>query len=448
MEKVIVIGANHAGTHVITTLLDNYKDKVEVTTYDKNTNISFLGCGMALWIGNQIESSDGLFYASPESLTAAGANVHMSHELISVDFQKKCVVLKDIQEDREFIDYYDKLVLAMGSWPILPKLEGYDLDNIMYAKIFQNAEMAIAKSKDETIKNIVIIGAGYIGVELAEAFQKNGKQVTLINDTDVLNCYYDEAFQKKMQKRLEENGVNVLIGERVEKYLGKDGKVCAVQTPSKVIDADLVLVAVGFKANTEIFENTVLELDDTRTIVVDEYQKTNLEDVYAVGDCATVYSNASQRKTNICLATNAVRTGIVAAHNIGGTKIAMQGVQGSNAIHIYGLTLASTGLTVRSAQEQGYDVNYTHVKEKLKPGFMKENDDVELIVVWDKKTRRILGAQMASETDITLALHMFSLAIQENYSIDKLALLDLFFLPHFNQPVNFITKAGLLSLGK
>ncbi|MEG0686892.1 MAG: NADH oxidase, partial [Erysipelotrichales bacterium] len=123
-------------------------------------------------------------------------------------------------------------------------------------------------------------------------------------------------------------------------------------------------------------------------------------------------------------------------------------VQGSNAIHIYDLTMCSTGITEEVARRQGFDVGTVTVTDTIRPAFMPDNNDVTLKVVWDRESRRILGAQMMSKEDITLALHMFSLAIQEQYSIDKLALTDLFFLPHFNQPANFITKAGLLALGK
>lgn len=448
MEKIIVIGANHAGTHSILTLVDNYAEKVQVTVYDRNSNISFLGCGMALWIANVISGSDGLFYASPELLQSKGANVFMEHELQSVDFDKKKVKVKNLKTGEYFEDEYDKLILGVGSWPILPSIKGIDLENVLYAKIFQNAQTVIEKLKDPAIKRIAVVGAGYIGVELVEAFRKQGKEIVLINDQNVLNNYYDAEFQEMMRKKLEENGVQLALHEMVTEIKGINGKVSSVVTDKNEYQADMVLMSVGFRPNTDLFRLTKLKMDARGAILVDNQQQTNIKDVYAIGDCCEIFNNATQDNSYIALATNAVRTGIVAGHNVGGTPVKMQGVQGSNAIHIYDLTMCSTGITEEVAKNMGMDVGSVTVNELIRPAFMPTNNEVTLKVVWDRKSRRILGAQMASKEDITLALHMFSLAIQEKFSIDKLALTDLFFLPHFNQPANFITKAGLLALGK
>ncbi len=452
MSKIVVVGANHAGTYAINTILSSLgedKEKHQVVVYDRNDNISFLGCGMALWIGNVIDSGDELFYATPESLRENGANVYMEHEMIDVDFEKKEITVKDTVSNKLITDTYDKLILGIGSWPILPKLEGYDLENIMYAKIYQNAVECIDKLKDETIKNVVVVGAGYIGVELAEAFIANGKNVTLINDTEILNKYYDEDIQKMMHNRLVENGVNVVTGELVEKFIGNDqNKVSKVVTTSNTYDADLVLMSIGFKPRTEMLQEKEIELSSSGAIKTNKKMETSVKDVYAIGDCTNVYNNALGRYQNIALASNAVRTGITAGLNAIGSDIEMQGVQGSNSIHIFGLTLCSTGLTEGEAIKAGFEVDSITLTDNIRPEFMPNNEKVTIKIVWSTKSRRILGAQIASNEDITLAIHFFSLAIQESYTIDKLAFTDLFFLPHFNKPENFITKAGLMALLK
>ncbi len=448
MEKIIVVGTNHAGTHSVLEIANKYKETHKVVTYDKNNNISFLGCGMALWISGVIDSPDGLFYATPQSLKEAGADVYMEHEIIDVDFDKKLVMIKDLTTNETKEDTYDKLILALGSWPILPKLPGHDLNNIIYAKIFQNAQLAIDKMKDPTIKKVAVVGGGYIGVELVEAFKENGKEVTLINDFEVLNRYYDPEFQKEMHDNLNNNGIKMVIGSRVTEFKGKDGKVCSVVTDKgETFETDLVLMAIGFAPNTSFLKDRI-DMLPNGAIVTDNNTRTSVKDVFAIGDCATIYNNATESISHIALATNAVRTGIVAGHNACGTDITLIGVQGSNAIKIFGLTMCSTGLTEEEAKKAGYNINSVTVNEYIKPTFMPDNEKITLKVVWDKDSRRILGAQMMSKENITLALHFFSLAVQEKYSIDKLALTDLFFLPHFNQPHNFITKAGLLALGK
>lgn len=445
MEKVVVVGTNHAGTHAVSTLTEYYKDSVEVVTYDTGKHISFLGCGMALWIGNVIDTGDGLFYASPEGLREAGAEVLMEHEMINADFDNKVVTIRNNQTGETFDETYDKLILGIGSWPILPELPGHDLENIVYAKIFENAEHVIELLKNPDIKRVAVVGAGYIGVELAEAFKENGKEIVLINNFNVLNRYYDEEFQEKMAQNLRDNGIECHLDELVTEFVGTDGKVSGLKTTNGEYDVQLVLMSVGFRPRTE-FLNGMVDMLPNGAIITNNKQETSVKDVYAIGDCTTVYSNATQSIEHIALATNAVRTGIVAAHNAAGTPVEMLGVQGSNAISIYGLNLCSTGMTEAVAIEKGFNVQTVTVEDTLKPAFMPENDDVKLKIVWDADNLRILGAQMESRADVSLALHSFSLMIQEGYTIDKLALLDLFFLPHFNQPHNFITKAGLQAL--
>ncbi len=448
-EKVIVVGTNHAGTHSVLEIANKYKDTHEVVTYDKNDNISFLGCGMALWIGGVIHNPDGLFYATPESLKEAGASVFMNHDVVDYDFDNKTITVKNLETGEIFKDGYDKLILGVGTWPILPKLPGHDLENIMYAKIYQNAKDIKDKADQEDIENVVVVGAGYIGVEIAEAFKLKGKNVTVINDEEVLNRYYDKNFQDAMHKKLVDNGITLKVGELVTEFVGENGKVKKVITNAdSIIDADLVIMAVGFRPNTDNLKDKGLEMLGNGAIVTDSYQQTSIKDVYAIGDCGTVHNNVTDENAHIALATNAVRTGIVAGNNACGVKLQMQGVQGSNAIHIFGLTLCSTGLTEEVAKSKGIEVDSVTVTELLKPAFMPENDEVTLKVVWNKSNNKIVGAQIMSTTDITLALHFFSLAIQQNLCINELALTDLFFLPHFNQPHNFITKAGIIALGK
>ena len=173
-------------------------------------------------------------------------------------------------------------------------------------------------------------------------------------------------------------------------------------------------------------------------------QRTSIPDVYAIGDCASVFDNASRRDEYIALATNAVRSGIIAAHNACGTALEHIGVQGSNGICVYDLKMVSTGLTVERAERLGIPVEFTEFEDTQKPAFIQSaNPVVRLRIVYRKDNREIIGAQMASEYDMHMGIHMFSLAIEERVTIDKLKLMDIFFLPHFNQPYNYITMAAL-----
>ncbi len=441
MSKIIVVGANHAGTACINTMLDNYAGN-EVVVFDSNSNISFLGCGMALWIGNQIDGAKGLFYSSKEALESKGATIYMETKVDTIDFVKK-IVYATGKDGKAYEETYDKLVLATGSWPIEPKIIGADLENVQYVKLYQHAEAVIEKLKnDESIKNVTVVGAGYIGVELAEAFQRWGKNTTLVDIADTcLSTYYDKLLTDQMKQVLENNGINLEFGQRVLELKG-DKKIQSVVTDKKEIPADMVVLAIGFLPNTALGKET-LEIFKNGAYRVNVNQETSMKDVFAIGDCATVLDNSIQDTNYIALATNAVRSGIVAAHNVCGTKLESIGVQGSNGISIYGYNMVSTGLNLNKALAYGYDAVCTDFTDNQKPEFMKENAQVTLRIVYDKKTRRVLGAQMASTQDISMGIHMFSLAIQEGVTIDKLKLLDIFFLPHFNKPYNYITMAAI-----
>ncbi|WP_064609262.1 H2O-forming NADH oxidase [Streptobacillus moniliformis] len=440
--KVVVIGANHAGTATINTILGNYPD-TEVVVFDRNNNISFLGCGMALWIGDQIDSSDGLFYSNKEKLEANGAKVYMETEVYDIDFENKIVYAKS-KCGKEFAEKYDKVIVSTGSLPINLPIPGKELENVQYVKLFQNAAEVIEKLKNPEIKHVTVIGAGYIGVELAEAFERKGKKVRLVDScSDCLSTYYDKEFRTRMNEKLASHGIELSFGEMLKEIKGTDGKVSSIVTDKDEYTTDMVILCAGFRPNTDLLKEKV-ELFRNGAYLVDRTQKTSQEDVYAIGDCATIYDNSIDDVNYIALATNAVRSGIVAAHNVCGTKLEGIGVQGSNGISVYELNMLSTGLSEENAKRFGFEVETTTFTDNQKPEFMKtENDAVTVKIVYDKNTRRILGAQMASTLDISLGLHVFSLAIQEKVTIDKFKLLDIFFLPHFNKPYNYFTMTAL-----
>ena len=441
MSKIVVIGANHAGTAAVNTILDNYEGH-EVVVFDRNSNISFLGCGMALWIGNQISGADGLFYSDKETLEKKGAKVNMEAEVTDIDYDGK-IVHATLSDGKKVEESFDKLILATGSMPIVPNIPGKDLKNVQQVKLYQDAQEVIKKLADDTIKDVTVVGAGYIGVELAEAFERHGKNVTMIDmEETCLANYYDKEFSGLMAENLEEHNIKLAFGEGVKEIVG-DEKVEKVVTDKGEYKSDMAILSIGFRPNVALGEGK-LEQFKNGAFIVNKQQETSVEDVYAIGDCATVYDNALDDINYIALASNAVRSGIVAGHNVCGTELESEGVQGSNGINIYDLKMVSTGMNYERAKKAGINAEYTDFKDTQKAGFMElDNPEVKIRIVYDKDTRVILGAQMASTHDMSMGIHMFSLAIQEKVTIEKLSLLDIFFLPHFNQPYNYITMAAL-----
>ena len=438
--KTVIIGANHAGIAAANTLLDNYPDQ-KVVMIDRNTNLSYLGCGTALWVGRQIDSYENLFYTNKEAFEAKGAQIYMETSVTRIDFEKK-IVYCEKKDGSAFEESYDKLILATGSLPISPNLPGKDLKGISFLKLFQEGQEVDRQISDPAVKRVAVVGAGYIGVEIAEAAKRRGKDVLLF---DVAPCslasYYDTWFTDDMDKNLQDHGIETHFCERATAYKGTE-RVEAIVTDKGEYPVDMVINAIGFIPNTELGREH-LQCLANGAYHVDNHQQTSDPDVYAVGDCASIYSNALRAETYIALATNAVRSGIVAGHNVGGTKLDAIGVQGSNGISIFGYNMVSTGLSVRAAEKNGMKVKYSDFEDLQRPGFMKENAKVKIRLVYEEDSRRLVGAQMASTEDISMGIHVFSLAIEEGVTIDKLKLLDIFFLPHFNQPYNYITMAAL-----
>lgn len=452
MSKIIVVGTNHAGTAAIKTMLTNYGAENEIVTFDQNSNISFLGCGMALWIGDQIDGPEGLFYSNKEDLESLGATVYMESPVIDIDYDKKEVTA--LVDGKEHVESYDKLILATGSQPIIPPIKGVEikegsrefeatLENVQFVKLYQNAEEVIEKLENPDIKRVAVVGAGYIGVELAESFKRKDKEVVLVDIAEtVLGSYYDRSFADLMKKNLEDHGIELALGQAVKAVEG-DKKVERLVTDKATFDVDMVIMCVGFRPNTSLGKGE-LKTFPNGAWLVDKKQETSKKDVYAIGDCATIYDNSRDDYSYIALASNAVRTGIVAAHNACGHEIEGLGVQGSNGISIYGLNMVSTGLTEERAKAAGFNPAVTSFEDNQKPEFMKhDNFEVSIKIVYDKDSRVILGCQMASKADISMGIHMFSLAIMKHVTIEELSLLDIFFLPHFNKPYNYITMAAL-----
>lgn len=455
--KVIAIGVNHSGTTLVRTLSHLSKqDKkdIKIVAYDRNDNISFLGCGIALWVGGEISKPDGLFYATPELLQSEGIEVHMKHELLAVNNKEKKVLIKNLETNEEFFDTYDKLVIGVGTWPIIPSVPGLKNDDgtistgINIVKLFQHAKQIKAIIDNSAIKNVVVVGAGYIGIELVEAFSRNNKKVTLIDIEDrIMPRYYDEEFTTPVQQSMEKAGVIIRTGEAVKEFIKENGIVTKVITDKNEYAVDMVLWAVGFNTETKILKD-VVELGTRGAIKTNSYFQTSDPDIYAIGDCVAVHNNATKENANIALATTAVRTGLVTAFNIvRDNLLTSPGFQAANAISVFGWKMAGVGVSETVAKMSQMDVETVFFEDNDRPEFLEPHFKVKIKIVWEKTSRKIIGAQIASKANHTEVIYMFSLAIMKGLTIDELPLVDIFFLPHFNKPYNFVTLAGLKALG-
>ncbi|WP_338970183.1 FAD-dependent oxidoreductase [Spiroplasma endosymbiont of Labia minor] len=444
--KVIVLGLNHAGT-VATRTLKRLDKNVQVTAYERNDVISFLGCGIALWVKNEVKDPKGLFYASPELLKSEGIDVKDNHEWVGIDKENKTVSVKNLKTGEIFEDKYDKLIVASGSWPICPPIPGINLDNIQICKNYYQAQEIKAANENKQLNNIVIIGAGYIGVELVDAFVSAGKNVVLIDVADrIMPAYYDKDTTDVVEDLMRKNGVTIALNQKVIEFKGNE-KVQFVVTDKGQYEVDYVVFSMGIKAETALLKN-VIDTTDKGVIKTNKYMQTSDQDIYAIGDCAEVESAILKENMQIALATTAVRSGIIAAINIiKNNSLPQMGFTGANAICVFDYNMASVGFSVEMCKKLNLEYETILFTDNDRPEFMSTCTPVNIRLIWNKKTRKIIGSQIYSKANHTEMIHMLSLAIQKELTIDELPLVDMFFLPHYNKPYNFVTLAALEALG-
>ena len=441
--KIVVVGCTHAGTAAAVNLKELYPDS-QITIYEKNDNVSFLSCGIALSVGDVVTEPEKLFYNSPENLASQGIITNMKHEVLDIDFNNKKLSVKNLITGEILDDNYDKLVLTLGSWPIVPKFEGGNLENILLCKNYDHAKTIIEKSKNA--KNVVVIGAGYIGVELAEAFEMKNKNVTLIDAEDrIMAKYLDKDFTDIAEAAFTKRGVNLVLGQKVQKFEG-DKKVSKIITDKCEFEADLVVLCIGFAPNTNLVKGKLNTLPNG-AIIIDEYMRTSEKDVFAAGDCCVVKFNPAKENRYIPLATNAVRMGTLVAKNLVNPTLKYMGTQGTSGIKIYDLCIASTGLTEEVAKSTtNLSVASVTATDNYRPEFMPSFEEAKLKLVYDKNTRKVVGGQIISKIDLTQFMNTLSVVIQNEMTIEELAMTDFFFQPHFNKPWSLLNIAALKAL--
>lgn len=442
--KVVIIGCTHAGTITASQVLSQHPD-AEVTIYEKNDNVSFLSCGIATYLGGVAKSIDDMFYSSPEALAQLGAAVHMQHEVTAVDLKKKTLKVKNLVSGEESEDYYDKLMVTTGSWPVIPNLPGIDDPNVYLCKNYNHAKKLFEVAKNA--QKIVVIGGGYIGVELVEAYSKQGKQVTLIDGNDrLLSKYYDAKYTDIVTKDFEDHQVTLAFDELVAGFEHKDQGV-VVKTNKGSYDADIAILCIGFRPNTGLFKDQ-LEFNADGSIKTNAYMQTSDPDVYGAGDSVAVHYNPTNQEAYVPLATNAVRQGIIAGTNLYGNTMTYMGTQSTSGLQLYDNSMSSTGMTLESARAAGFDADAVMFEDNYRPEFMPTNAKVIGTVVWDRSNNQILGAQFMSKLDISMYANAVSVMIQNHNTINFMAMVDMLFQPNFDRPFNFINLLGQQAVAK
>jgi NADPH-dependent 2,4-dienoyl-CoA reductase/sulfur reductase-like enzyme len=438
--KIIVIGCTHTGTTAVKEILKN-EPTAEISVYEINDNISFLSCGIALCVGNVVEDINNLFYSSPQQLEKDGVKMFTRHKVVSIDREKRQIKAINLNTNEELIDTYDKLVISTGSWPIVPPFEGLELQNVMLSKNFKHAQDIILKAPNA--KKVAVIGAGYIGVELAEAFKHLNKEVVLVDlEPNIMGKYFDDHIVKIVEDTFTKNNIELALGEKVIRFEGNNHVVSKVVTDKRTIEADLVILCIGFKPNTDIFKNVVDTLPNG-AIVVDEYMRTSDPNIFAGGDAVTLNYLPDHSKSYLPLATNALRTGTIIGKNIKENTVKHPGTNATSSIKVFNYNISTTGLTKNEAIKRGINAESITVTDNHLLEFMDGSKETTLTVVYDIDSRRVIGGQYITEAFLPQTINVISMMIHYNTKIDELPYLDFYFLPHFNKPWNIINLVGL-----
>ncbi|MFD1317496.1 FAD-dependent oxidoreductase [Loigolactobacillus zhaoyuanensis] len=442
--KVIVVGSSHGGYEAVREILAN-DPTTEIQWYEKGDFLSFLSCGMQLYLEGTVKDVNSVRYATPEKMRAQGVSVYTREEITAIDPQAHTVHVQNHNNETEREEKYDKLILSAGAVPAMIPVPGKDLDNVYAMRGRDWAIKLKAKTVDPDVKNVVVIGSGYIGIEAAEVFAKAGKHVTVIDLLPrLLSLYLDAEFTDVLTKEMAERDIYAAVGQSVQRFEGNAGKVTQVVTDQATFPANLVIEAAGIKPNTAWLKDT-LELDEKGLIKIDEYLRTSQPDIFAVGDATLVRFAPTGGSARIALATNARRQGRYAAKNLVDAKYPVPAVSGSSALSVFDYKFASTGIKEGTAGNYGVATKSVFVTDTYRPPFVPEtagNTEVLFKLTYDPKNGRVLGAQIMSKADVTANINAISLAIQGKMTIDDLAYADFFFQPGFDRPWNIINVAA------
>lgn len=431
--KIVIIGGVAGGmSTAFKAIREN--PKLDITVLEQEDYISFGAWGLPYYIGDIFNNIDEhLFSRSLEDAKKQNINLLQKHKVSSVDFDKKQVFARDLNTDEEKIFEYDQLVIATGAIPFTPDIEGIDSDNV-----YSITKPYIVKELKENLdkyKNIAIVGGGFIGLEMAEQLANHKDlNINLYHSRDqLLNKVYDRKAGEAGAKELKDLGVNIHFNERLKDILVEDGKVKEIITTNRQDEIDALILAIGFRPNTDIFTDERLEKIDNGAIIIDKYGRTSIEGVWSVGDCATL-PHKFLKDAYIPLATSANKIGRQIGINLSKDETDLFGAYesiGSSSVKVGNLEFGTTGLTEEQAQELEFDYAIAESEILNKPPYMPESSKIDFRIIYEKESYRILGARVFGERDAVLRLLPFTTAIHANLTSKDLAYYDYAYSPPF-----------------
>ncbi|QZY55360.1 FAD-dependent oxidoreductase [Crassaminicella profunda] len=447
-EKILVIGGVAAGTKAAAKL-KRENPKAEIGIVTKDEYISYAGCGLPYYIGGVIEEKHELVVKTPEDFKAVtGIDVLTKHEAVTINKEEKNVTVKDLTTRETKCFEYDQLIIATGASPFVPPIEGKDLKGVFSVRTVSDA-LKIRELVDQgEVKKAVIVGGGFIGLEVAENLHERNIEVALVELIDHILPPFDEEIALYAQNYMQEQGVNIYTGEKVLSLAG-DAKVTKVITDQRELEADLVIMSVGVRPNVNLAKEIGIEIGTTGAIKVNEYMETNIKDIYAVGDCAENVNLVTGKPAWYPMGSTANKMGRVAGINMANEeKDGLKGVLGTTVVKLFKMNAAKTGLSERDAKEAGFEVETALVPANDKAHYYPGYREIITKLVVDKNTHKVLGAQVIGEGVVDKPIDIVATAITFGAKVEDLQKIDLAYAPPFSMAMSSTILAASVLTNK
>ena len=442
--RIVIIGGIAAGMSAAAKAVRT-NESAEVVLYEKTDIISLGTCGLPYYIGGFFSDPNKMIARTVEQATEAGIKTKINHEVLSVDPETKTLKVKNLESGVIFEDYYDGLMIATGANPIIPPIKNVDLQNVFTLKNLEDGDQIKEAVNQYDHNNIVIIGAGYVGIELVEAMKRLGKNVRLIQlDRTVMPGSFDKDITDIMEEELRDHSVDLHLSEMVQALEG-ERKVSKVITDKGEYPADVVIIATGVRPNTSFLKDTGIKMLENGAILIDAYGRTNFKDIYSAGDCATVYHKIKKAKVYIPLATTANKIGRIVGENLVGKNNEFPGTLGSAAIKVMDMEAGRTGITEEEAKQMDLAYESVFITDRNQTNYYPGAQKIYVKLIYDKLTKVILGGQIIGKAGAVLRVDVLAAAIDKGMTTDELGNLDLCYSPPFARTWDVLNVAGNVS---
>ncbi len=440
-KRLVVIGGVAAGPKSAAKAR-RCDPELEITLYQEEDAISYAGCGLPYYISGLIKERQELISRTPGQFAQDEIRVKRNCRIEKIDIREKKVWGRNLESGESFEDQYDQLVLATGAKPIQPNIEGVDLKNIFFLRSIFHADALVQHINSEEIRKVVIVGGGYIGLEMAESLILLGKSVTIVELASQILTLFDEDFANILRKYLESKGVQIFTSEGIKVLKGKDGKVSHVQTVSREIEADAVLMSLGIRPHVELARKAGLKIGETGAIWVNERMETSIEGIYSAGDCVETTHLVTGKKVWVPLGSTANKQGRVVGVNVCGGNATFPGVMGTTIFKVFDYRVAKTGLNIKEAQMEGFHPIQAIVRGYDRAHYYPGRKESTLKVIADRDTGRILGAQAIGEGPSDKFIDILAMALHAKMNCYQLANVDLSYAPPFSPALSPVLVAA------